>query len=233
MEIIMRPMTEEEVWNFLIKRHHAYHTNLKNYGYGYSSFIPKTKSMHEMFSKETLSDEDIKKYRESVTKLYDVEQLKRLDGIFAGDVKQKIADAANEVLSTLLSSWDAVLPENLEILCTYGNGGSYYVSKDGKYAQIVLRMSRMQEDKNGLFGLLTHEFIHILIQRQIIDKYHVPQDLKERIVDIIGLELFQKPVQSKFTNSFANAYITPETIKTDLTGAVAKMMADYTAMQQK
>ena len=36
-----------------------------------------------------------------------------------------------------------------------------------------------------------------------------------------------------FENSFANAYITPDVIKTDLPGAVAKMMADYAAMQQK
>ncbi len=225
-------MTEEEVWQFILKRHESYHANLKHFGYGYSSFIPRTKSIYEMFSKETLSEQDIKKYRESIAKTYNVEQLKRLDGLFADDVKPKIVNVAKEVLSPLISSWDAVLPENLEILCTYGDGGSYYVSQDGKYAQITLRMSRMQEDKNRLFGLLMHEFIHILIQRQIIAKYHVPQDLKERIVDIIGSELFQIPVQSKFENSFANTYITPESIKTDLPGAVAKMMADYIVLKQ-
>ena len=60
----------------------------------------------------------------------------------------------------------------------------------------------------------------------------MPGDLKERIVDIIGLELFNKPVQQMFEKSFANAYITPDVIKTDLPSAVAKMMADYATIQQ-
>ena len=62
---------------------------------------------------------------------------------------------------------------------------------------------------------------------------HLPQNLKERIVDLICYEYIKKPVQSMFEESFANAYITPETIKTDLPGAVAKMMTDYNTMQQK
>ena len=81
---------------------------------------------------------------------------------------------------------------------------------------------------------MLHEFIHLVIERPIIKKYKVPQDLKERIVDIIGYELFDKiSIQERFANSFANAYINAETIKSDLPGAVVKMMADYTAMQQK
>ncbi len=80
---------------------------------------------------------------------------------------------------------------------------------------------------------MLHEFVHILIEEQIISKYNVPQDLKERIIDIIGLELFNKPVQPMFEKSFANAYITTNTIKTDLSGAVAKMMKDYTKTQSQ
>ena len=60
----------------------------------------------------------------------------------------------------------------------------------------------------------------------------MPQDLKERIVDIIGLELFNKPIQQMYENSFANSYITPAVIRTDLESAVKKMMTDYTALKQ-
>ena len=78
-----------------------------------------------------------------------------------------------------------------------------------------------------------HEFVHILIEEPIIMKYNVPQDLKENIVDIICLELFDREPKNKFDKSFANAYITPEAIRTNLAGAVKKMMADYNAIKQQ
>ena len=61
----------------------------------------------------------------------------------------------------------------------------------------------------------------------------MPQNLKERIVDLICYEFIKKPVQPMFEKSFANVYITPDAIKTDLPGAVQKMMADYILLQQK
>ena len=64
-------------------------------------------------------------------------------------------------------------------------------------------------------------------------KYNVPQDLKERIVDLICLETIGRPVQERFKDSFANAYITPEAIRADLAGAVKKMMTDYNIIQQQ
>jgi hypothetical protein len=55
----------------------------------------------------------------------------------------------------------------------------------------------------------------------------------ENIVDIICLELFYIEPRNYFDRSFANSYITANAIKTDLVGAVKKMMADYALMQQK
>ncbi len=127
---------------------------------------------------------------------------------------------------SLLPSWNATLPEKLEIFCTFGRGASYNRKSD-KLATIDFRMSRYPDDKNVVLNTLFHEFIHMLIENPIIQEYKVPQDLKERIVDLIGYECIQIPVQSMFANSFANKYITPETIKTDLPGAVEKMMSDY------
>jgi hypothetical protein len=72
-----------------------------------------------------------------------------------------------------------------------------------------------------------------LIEEPIIIKHNVPQNLKENIVDIICLELFGHESRNYFDRSFANTYITPDAIRTDLVGAVKKMMADYTLMQQK
>lgn len=67
----------------------------------------------------------------------------------------------------------------------------------------------------------------MIIEEPIIRKYNVPQDLKERIVDIICFEYFGKPVQETFKKSLANKYITRETIENNLIGAVQKMMNDF------
>jgi hypothetical protein len=94
-------------------------------------------------------------------------------------------------------------------------------------------MSRDKRNDQGVYLLFLHEFVHILIEEQIIRKYNVPQDLKESIVEIIGFELFDKKQNLKdFSNRFAKSYITPEAIRNDLAGAVKKMMADYTALKQ-
>ncbi|MCR4917517.1 MAG: hypothetical protein K5912_01065 [Alphaproteobacteria bacterium] len=129
--------------------------------------------------------------------------------------------AINKFLIPLLSSWNAVLPEKLEILCTFGKGAGYLRESDKK-AEIRFRMLRYPDDKDVVLDTLFHEFVHLLIEKPIIQLYNVPQDLKERIVDLICYEFIQKPVQKMFENSFTNAYITPETIKTDLPGAGLK-----------
>ena len=85
----------------------------------------------------------------------------------------------------------------------------------------------------GLYSTFMHELVHLLIEEPIIMKYNVPQDLKERIVDLICLETIGRPVQEWCKESFANSYITPEVIRTDLDSAVKKMMADYNAIKQQ
>ncbi len=232
MNITMRPMTLEEVWNFMKKRHWSYHNHLKKFGYRYNSFVPNNPAIHEMFDKENISNQDEQKYKDVMSKLYNAEKLQRLDNMFEKDVKPMFEHVINEILIPLLPSWNSKLPESLEILCTYGEGGSYSIPEKDK-AKIIFRMSRFPEDKDKFFGLIFHEFVHILIELPIIKKYNVPQDLKERIVDLICYDFCRKPVQKMFEKSFANAYITPETIKTNLPGTVEKMMADYNKLKQQ
>jgi hypothetical protein len=72
-----------------------------------------------------------------------------------------------------------------------------------------------------------------LIEKPIIEKYNVPHNFKERIVDTIGQEFFGRYVQESFINPFVDKYITPAAIKTNLTAAVQKMMTDYNALQRQ
>jgi len=232
MQITMRPMTAEEAWKHILNNHSSYHRTLKKYGYSYNSFIPNVDVIREMFEKETLTTADIEKYRNAfMTEIYDVNKLKRLEPIFNMEIKTKFEQVVNKFLAPLLPSWNATMPKFLELRCAYGKGSGYY-RPDSDHAIMLFRVSRYPENPEDIFNIMFHEFVHMLIQTPIIQKYNVPQDLKERIVDLICYEFIKKPVQPMFEKSFANAYITPETIKNDLPGTVEKMMNDYKMLQQ-
>lgn len=218
-------MNAEEAWQYILRVYKRYQLKLKKFNYSPNGFIPNDIRMYEMFQFPELSDEQIRHYHDVfINEIHNPMLLTKQD-----ENIKKVIPTFQQIIETrikpLLSAWNAKMPETLTILCTYGFGAGYGT---GKNAQITLRVSNAKRKDFGICQLMLHEFVHILIEEQIIQKYKVPQDLKERIVDIIGFELFDKPVQPMFEKSFANTYITPETIKTDLATAVAKMMTDYT-----
>ncbi len=231
MKITIRPMTIDEAWNLLMNNHSMYHKKLKHYKYGYSAFIPLTDDFIEMFEKENLTQQDIEHYKNIfATKIYDVKKLQRLDNTVENQVKPEFEQVVNKYLVPLIPSWNAIMPKELQIWCSFGCG-SNYLRKSDDLAVMPFRMSRYPDDPTKILNVMFHEFVHMLIQKPIIQKYDVPQDLKERIVDLICYEFIKKPVQPMFEKSFANAYITSDAIKKDLPGAVAKMMTDYSAIK--
>lgn len=225
MQITLKHMNAEEAWQYILRVYKRYQLKLKKFNYSPNGFIPNDIRMYEMFQFPELSDEQIRHYHDVfINEIHNPMLLTKQDENIKNAIPmfQQIIETR---IKPLLSAWNAKMPETLTILCTYGFGASYSV---GKNARITLRVSNAKRNDFGIRQTMLHEFVHILIEEQIIQKYKVPQDLKERIVDIIGFELFDKPVQPMFEKSFANTYITPETIKTDLAIAVAKMMTDYT-----
>lgn len=229
MQIKIEHLDAESAWQRIIRAHERYHTNLKNYKYSYEMFIPNDDRIREMFEQPKLTEQQIQHYHDIfVNEIYKLSDLTHKDA----DINSAIQMFQNMIetkIKPLLPAWNAKMPKILTIECEYGRGAGY---ESGDNATIMFRMSNDNRKDYGIYLLLSHEFVHILIEEQIIGKYNVPQDLKERIVDIIGQELFKKPVQPMFENSFANAYITPEVIRTDLDSAVKKMMTDYTALKQ-
>jgi len=216
-------MSAEEAWDFIAGRYDNYQGHLKLFGYGYKQFIPNHPAIIEMYGTESLSEEQFANYRKIfINEIYNENDLRRLDSA----IKEKgtpALRAAADILLPMVYGWGAEIPAQLEIQTTYGCGGSYWTEKP----IIIYRMTEHKAEYTA--KLLQHEFIHILIEQPIIQKYNVPQNLKERIVDIVGFEYFDKPVQPLFENSFANNYITREVIENNLPSAVEKMMADYTA----
>ena len=229
MQIKLEHLDAESAWQRIIRAHEGYHTNLKNYKYSYEMFIPNDDRMREMFEQPKLTEQQIQHYHDIfVNEIYKLSDLTKRDHDLNTAV-QMFQNMIETKIKPLLPAWNAKMPKTLTIECEYERGAGY---KSGNNATIMFRMSNDNRKDYGIYLLLMHEFVHILIEEQIIGKYNVPHDLKERIVDIIGLELFNKPIQQMYENSFANSYITPNAIKTDLVGAVKKMMTDYTALKQ-
>ena len=231
MKITLHHMSPESAWKLILREYSGYHDHLKHYGYTYKPFVPDDKKMNEMFEQETLSQEQIKYYRDIfINEVYNVADLSVQDENI-NKALPHFQELIEKHIKPLLKAWGVKLPESLAIQCNYGYGAGYI---EGNNAIINLRVSNSKKNDYGIYLTLAHEFVHILIEHSIIQKYNVPQDLKESIVEIIGFELFDKKhTLERFANSFVNAYITSEAIKTDLPGAVKKMMADYTILQQK
>ena len=230
MQINLKHLNSEESWNDILRFHERYHNRLKHFKYKYHHFVPNDKRMHDFIEIEKPTPKQIKHYHDVfINEIFNPSDLSRFDEIIINEVLPNFERAIDKQIVPLLSAWKTKIPEKLSIECLYGNGGSYGY---GTKPRIVWRMSEFNGNKYEILNLFLHEFVHILIEIPIIIQYNVPQDLKECIVDIICLELFGREPQNKFDKSFANSYITPNTIKTDLARAVKKMMADYTAIQQ-
>ena len=243
MQITTQSMTAEESWNMILNNHRLYHTQLKQFYHKPDTFIPfpGNKDMEDMYNKKVLTTKEVEKYRNIViNELYDIKTLNRLDNVFQQYVIPELKKRTNEYLVPLLSSWNTQLPEKLEIVYSHDYSSYYNPPTDEQPALIVFGVNNPSfsandpfDDKDKIFSLVFHEFVHILIENSIIRKYNIPQDLKERIVDLICYEFIKRPVRKDFEDSFANTYITPDVIRTDLPGAANKMMKDYQALQKK
>lgn len=230
MQINLKHMGADSCWKTIVDMHSDYHRNLKQHKYTYNQFVPNDKRMHEFMEIENPTAQQVKHYRDIfLNEIYNESDLKKLDNTIVDSVIPKMQMAIDGKIKPLANKWGIKLPEQLDIVCAYGRGGSYYYS--GEKPVILFRVSDYPADW-PLYGMFVHEFVHILIEEPIIIKHNVPQDLKERIVDLICLETIGRPVQERFKDSFANTYITPQAIHGDLESAVKKMMTDYTALKQ-
>jgi hypothetical protein len=230
MQISLKHMNAEQCWNVIADMHNDYHQNLKHHKYTYNQFVPNDKRMHKFMEIENPTHEQVKHYRDIfLNEIYNESDLNKYDETILNSVIPKMQMAIDGKIKPLVEKWGLKLPKQLDIVCAYGHGGSYCLDMP---PYILFRVSDYPADRSP-YAMFIHEFVHLLIEEPIIIKHNVPQDLKERIVDLICLETIGRPVQEWCKDSFANAYITPEVIRTDLAGAVKKMMEDYTAIKQQ
>ena len=229
MQINLKHMDADGCWETIMDMHSDYHQNLKQHKYTYNQFVPNDKRMHEFMEIEKPTPAQIKHYHDIfVNEIYNEKDLNKCDETILNSVIPKMQMAIDGKIKPLANKWGIKLPEQLDIVCAYGCGGSYYLTTP---PFVLFRVSDYPADWSP-YAMFIHEFVHILIEEPIIIKYNVPQDLKERIVDLICLETIGRPVQEWCQDSFANTYITPGAIQGDLESAVKKMMTDYTTLKQ-
>jgi len=197
-------------------------------------FVPNIPILTQLFDGTKISDVRLAaiKYK-FIHEIYDDKQLKKFDTIIKNEVIPLLQDA-NKKLKTVLRGDAFLFPDIIKIYTDWGCGASYSTDKKDK-SFVIIRLG-VQGDEKGFRSFMKdtatiHEYIHTLIEQSLIQKYNIPQELKERIVDLIGYFYLNIPVQEFYKNSFANTYITCDTIENDLTGAVQRMMIDYNQLQ--
>ncbi|MEO1415924.1 MAG: hypothetical protein AAFW00_11615 [Bacteroidota bacterium] len=85
--------------------------------------------------------------------------------------------------------WDFYMPPKYEVVLTlYGSGGSY----DPESGIITLFMTKEGAFKRYLdpASTLVHEMVHIGLEKTIVEKYQLPHQEKERLVDLFVSLMF-------------------------------------------
>ncbi|MEL6633228.1 MAG: hypothetical protein AAFQ83_17310 [Bacteroidota bacterium] len=85
--------------------------------------------------------------------------------------------------------WDFYMPPTYEVVLTlYGSGGSY----DPESGVITLFMTKEGTFKRYLdpAPTLVHEMVHIGLEKTIVEKYQLPHQEKERLVDLFVSLMF-------------------------------------------
>lgn len=159
---------------------------------GYSISLPKHVFINNLLKKarnnnlkETDKDSLLLILRDSIHKIKDYE--------IGCNIIRNILPQINKVIDSLLcyQKWGFVVFQEYKInLTLYGPGGSY----NNETGVIIL-----QTFSNGNFkqyknpeNTIIHEIIHIGIEEPIINKFNLPHQLKERIVDLFVIKHFSE-----------------------------------------
>jgi len=222
MKLNIRPMTEQEAWNHVLDGRFFWFDHRQQMGYNRENLIPNDPHMRRLLETKDLSADEEAGIRKTFRKIYQ-QHFSKLESKAA---ELAAYSAGMQEIADFFAARGYAVPNELDVLITFGTGGSYSNSSNIVY----LCATRRTADRN--YQTMRHEFIHLLIEHPIIRKYNVPHILKEAVVDEISRLFGMRPEQfeNNDTYKFAGNYINSDSIKTELDGAVKRMMNDYNAM---
>jgi len=229
MKISYRPFSADEVWRIILDTYERYQENKTAYPprllWGFA--------LQSQWLGQGLIDSD-KTHLESlkprfIKEIYNEQQLKKGIEYIESRLGPDFKIFANK-FSAILKKQGIPILDSVEIVTTHGGCGFYGIFPDK--GRIVIGIGQPQE---RILDSMAHEFIHILIELPIIQKYSVSQNIKEYMVDIIGEIYFDIEHQDCYDRSklgFVHEYINKESVETDIVGAVKRMMNDYNKGKQ-
>jgi hypothetical protein len=201
--------------------------NAAQYGYDVLQWMPDWKKCIDAFTDP--NRKNIESLRqEFVTCVYDEKDLTKHDEYIKSVMIPDLVRFA-ESFGGIMERQGVIIPAVCAIYSAYGNGGSY--DPEAGNEGMTLRVSGITEPAR-ITRVAKHEFAHILIENPIIQKYNIPHNMKEAIVDIICELYFGKRVQKFAILPFVRKYINKNAIENDLTGAAVKMLDGYNAMMR-
>lgn len=110
---------------------------------------------------------------------------------------EKVRDtiqSAFEVFQELQQQWGFMVFEQYTIrLSRYVGGGSYGYKPDGSSATAIISAKKTGDPNRSSFAEIPiHEFIHCGIETPIIRPFHLEQEEKERVVDLLIIHSLQE-----------------------------------------
>lgn len=151
--------------------------------FGYNLSLPKTEGINNLINKSIenrLEDSDFNILEIEIAKLYSIANYEK--GI------STIKDSINSIKETfnlfneVSKKWGFKLFDEYIIRLTlFGPGGSYN-SNNGHILMKTSKEGLISKRKNPIQTII-HEIVHIGIEDIIINKYNIPHETKERIVD--------------------------------------------------
>lgn len=165
-----------------------------------------------------MKDEFVQLYKDNESKLHQYDDVLKQSA-------EKLQEIESGDFAKIVAGWGCEFPENLTVRACLGIGRTY--NTEPGFEKITIGTSDMSSAKL-ILEVIIHEFIHVMINNEIILKYNVPHHVKEHIVDFIGWEYFGVTKQMCYPErEFVEKYITRDTVENDLPGTVQKMMKVY------
>lgn len=159
--------------------------------FGYDLTLPKNPVISDLISKSlgnVLGESDWHLLESEILKIYNISNYK--NGIETIEKSLNVIKSTFNLFYQIAERWDfKIFDEYLIRLTQFGPGGSYdninghIIMKANKYGLVSKRKKPIET--------IIHEIVHIGIEDEIIQKYSITHEIKERIVDKFMVDHFR------------------------------------------
>lgn len=228
IKIICKTMSPEEAWEHIVQKYHTYQTSYWS-GIDIAQWVGDDAKLHEMYAAKRLTYSQFDEYKRHFFNNVFPKEKERIDKNTKRlqEVAPKILNDAADKLRPIMKELDIHIPTAVIIKTTFGGNGGTTLDNN----VIVLRITQhFQRDSSKT---LPHEFLHLILDNFIGDIWRENKfegDAAWYFANESLVEFFQdKILNIKYDeiDKFSEDYLTMKSIKTNLRGIMAKMIADY------